>query len=40
MANSAYDTFAKVARQAADTALNNGSHVAEQAVKNARKKTH
>ncbi|MPZ42602.1 MAG: phasin family protein [Betaproteobacteria bacterium] len=40
MANSAYDTFAKVARQATDAAVNNGSQVAAQVAKNARKKAH
>ena len=38
MANNAYDTFSKVARQAADTAVNNGSQVAAQVAKNGRKK--
>ncbi|MGH8636181.1 MAG: phasin family protein [Burkholderiales bacterium] len=40
MANSAYDTFAKVTRQAADAAVNNGSQVAAQVAKNARKKAY
>jgi phasin family protein len=40
MANSAYDTFARLARQAADTAVNNGSQAAAQGVKNAGKKAH
>jgi phasin family protein len=40
MANNAYDTFSKVARQAADTAVNNGSHVAAQMTRNTRKKAH
>ena len=40
MANNAYDTFSKVARQAADSAVNNGSQVAAQMTKNARKKSH
>ena len=40
MANTAYDTFSKVARQAADAAVSNGSQVAVQVVKNAGKKAH
>jgi phasin family protein len=40
MASNAYDTFSKVARQAADTAVNNGSQVAAQMAKNGRKKSH
>ncbi|MCC7079092.1 MAG: phasin family protein [Burkholderiales bacterium] len=40
MANSAYDTLSKVARQAADAAVANGSQVAAQVAKNVRKKTH
>lgn len=40
MANSAYDTFSKVTRQAAEAAVNNGSQVAAQVAKNARKKAH
>jgi phasin family protein len=40
MANSAYDTFAKTARQAAETAVNNGSQVAAQVGKTAGKKAH
>jgi phasin family protein len=40
MANTAYDTFSKVARQAADAAVSNGSQVAVQVVKSAGKKAH
>lgn len=40
MANSAYDTFTKVARQAADAAVANGSQVAAQVAKNSRRKAH
>lgn len=40
MANSAYDTFAKVARQAAEAAVANSGQVAAQAARNNRKKAH
>ncbi len=40
LANSAYDTFAKAARQAADVAVSNGSAAAAQVAKTAPKKTH
>jgi phasin family protein len=40
MANTAYDTFSKVARQAADAAVSNGAQVAVQVVKSAGKKAH
>ena len=40
MANSAYDSFAKVARQAADAAVNNGAQVVTQAARTAGKKAH
>src|SRR5690606_4798711 len=40
MANSAYDTFARVARQAAEAAVANGTQAAAQAARNTRKKAH
>jgi phasin family protein len=40
MANTAYESFALVARQAADTAVTNGTQVAAQVMKNGRKKAH
>jgi phasin family protein len=40
MANSAYDTFARVARQTADAAVSNGSQVVTQVARTAGKKAH
>ena len=40
MANSAYDTFSRTARQAATAAVNNGAQVAAQSAKHAGKKAH
>lgn len=40
MANTAYDTFAKAARQAADTAVSNGSSAVAHVARNAKKKAH
>jgi phasin family protein len=40
MANTAYDTFAKAARQATETAVSNGTNAAAHIARNTKKKAH